>query len=145
MNIENMLWIGESFHSVANEILPAPDVFLEEEDDSHWFIPYIVNKSFACELYLKCILTSSQISYNKGHNLETFFQSLPDEIKEQILNNPRFKGDNRFYEALHENSTIFYNWRYCFEDNMELQVDVVFLDNLTAALHDIAKGIIERQ
>ena len=128
--------LGESFHRVACSIFPE-DLF-DESDDGHWFVPYIVNLSFACELYLKSLFSDGE-SETRGHCLDVLYNQLSDEQKNLILNRPEFKGDKDFISNITRYNRMFEKWRYCFEAGKSREVDIVFLENLAIVLHDVAK------
>lgn len=135
---EDAFHIGECFHQVACEIIPE-NWLDNEDDDGHWFVPSIVNMSFACELYLKSLL-SDGISEFQGHNLEDLFNKLSEETKSSVLLSPLFKGDSAFYEKLSDAKFLFKDWRYFFETRKSACVDVVFLENFALVLHGIAES-----
>lgn len=127
---------GESFHWAANSIIPDnwPD---NEDDDGYWFIPSIVNKAFACELYLKSLLSNGN-SQTKGHNLYELFVDLPQNLKDSIINSADFCGDDEFMSQLEIHKQTFQDWRYLFE-HKSVQVNLTFIDKLAETLHDLAE------
>ena len=87
-------WTGESFHRVASDIIP--DDWLENDnDDGHWFIPSVVNMAFACELYLKSLVSDGQNEVY-GHKFTELYERLSNQNKTSITENPCFKGDDEF-------------------------------------------------
>lgn len=130
--------LGECFHQVANDMIPN-DWLEKEEDDGHWFIPSIVNMAFACELYLKSLLSDGE-SETHGHFLDELFNKLDNTIKEQIKNHPQFKGDSDFDSNLKANNRVFESWRYCFELGRECIVDIIFLEKFALVLHEITEN-----
>ena len=68
------------------------------------YVPYIVNSSFALELYLKSILIAEKIYYKNEHCLTRLFELIPDSIKNELilkckdLNVLLRKYDNAFIE-----------------------------------------------
>ena len=129
--------LAECFHQVACDIFPD-DIF-DEEDDGHWFVPYIVNLSFACELYLKSLVSDGE-SEAHGHFLVELFNELDNKNKKMILDAPQFKGDEEFDDKLHEANNLFTDWRYCFEHKKPLSFDFVFIENLAMVLHAVAEN-----
>ena len=128
--------LGENFHQVACKIFP--DDLFDESDDGHWFVPYIVNLSFACELYLKSLLSDGE-SIVRGHCLSELFNSLDDRIKRLVLESPQFKGSEDFDIKMGEANNLFSDWRYCFEHKKPLLFDFVFIENLAIVLHAVAE------
>ena len=134
---EESFRLGESFHRVACDMIPD-DWIDNDEDDGHWFVPSIVNMSFACELYFKSLLSDGN-SETKGHYLNDLFEKLNTEQKNCIINHPRFKGDDDFYSNLVTYKRMFEDWRYCFEKGKNSSVDLVFLENLALVLHEVTE------
>ena len=99
-------YLGESFQSLAQKAVPE-DVF---DDDGRLFVPYVVNLAFACELYLKS-LVSDGISQVRGHRWDDLFSKVSEKNQEAIHNHPYFKGDDQFGKKLIENGKIFESWR----------------------------------
>lgn len=128
--------IGESFHKISKEIIPD-NFFEDSDDDYHWFIPSVVNMSFACELYLKSLLSDGNKG-NLGHDIKELFDDLSNEKKEIIKNSLEFRGDKEFEKNIKINKDVFKNWRYAFEKK-EKTVDIIFLENFANVLHDIAE------
>jgi len=100
-------------------------------------IPAFVNGFFACELYLKSILSANNINTPKnssGHNIEKIFNLLPTElkntIKEKFSNEAKsIDGLNsvEFNELLNKMSFGFEFWRYIYEDkNKQFEKDYPF-------------------
>ena len=87
---EDTFRVGESFHQVACDMIPNDWL---EENDGYWFVPSIVNMAFACELYLKSMLSDGE-RIIQGHHLGKLFNQLVEEQKRNIINNPKFKGDD---------------------------------------------------
>ena len=50
-------------------------------------VPYIVNSSFALELYLKSILIANKKFYKNNHLLSELFELIPDNVKEELITN----------------------------------------------------------
>lgn len=93
-------------------------------------LPAFVNGFFACELYLKSILSANNINPPKnssGHNIEELFNQLPTELKKTIEN--KFSNEAKsinglnsieFNELLKKISLGFEFWRYIYEDENKL-------------------------
>lgn len=88
-------------------------------------IPYIVNNCFACELYLKLLLSLFHIKIDdipkkKRHNLYILYDKLPPKIKIKVFND-YLKASSTNVDIYNlENeikniSSIFVNWRYIHE------------------------------
>lgn len=129
---------GESFHRVACNIIPD-DWLDNDNDDAHWFIPSIVNMAFACELYLKSLISDGQ-SEAYGHNFSELYEQLSNQNKTSIAENPYFKGDDEFQQKLEAAGRVFVEWRYHFDGKYQPQVDLIFLENLAITLHALAEN-----
>ena len=129
-------YAGDGFYRIARDILP--DDIDDEKDDYHWFVPYIVNLTFACELFLKSLISDGD-SEVRGHNLSELFCHLDEATKSQILHSASFDGDEQFIQKLQEISNGFCEWRYYFEKDVSASVEIFFLDHLADELYFIAK------
>ena len=82
-------------------------------------VPYMVNGAFACELALKYLLISSNISFDmvKGHNLEYLFHLLPKKQKDTLtllIKKRSCLDDSSFQAGLNSIADIFNKQRYLF-------------------------------
>ena len=100
-------------------------------------IPYIVNKSFACELYLKLILALFNINYNDlqprmRHSLFELYNKLPSNSKSIIFN------------EIKKIEYVFMNWRYIHETiDRENTIDSGFLTWFSDVLDKYAIYLIK--
>lgn len=104
---------------------------LEEEGRTSFIFPIMMTRAFACELYLKCLLTTSGVVAPKIHDLHKLFDHLPKNIQKMTIahynklakgdkgheaffkNHPNFNSDLR---AVLENcAPVFYKIRYAYE------------------------------
>lgn len=111
------------------------DKWSETDDIDLYVAPFIVNSSFAIELYLKCIyMIENGKEPNRVHKLDLLYKKLSRESKDSIaaifmLVNERSGS----YHALKDKvpgfdwsiegvlasaSQAFVNWRYSFEGNL---------------------------
>ncbi|MBQ7993215.1 MAG: hypothetical protein IJ252_09300 [Solobacterium sp.] len=79
----------------------------------------IVNLAFACELFLKCLLNMAG-NESKGHNIEDLWKEYrrlcvtgASAIESSVMN--RLHTDLTFEEMLHNDSDVFYNYRYLYD------------------------------
>ena len=109
-------------------------------------IPAIVNAAFACELYLKSLLTNPP---KKEHNISKLFCLLPEDIEQTIRNyvNDQFKGHPvyNFDYCIERAGDAFVNWRYIFEEEHTdgfygtfINEYLSFFENLIPILKSIA-------
>ena len=105
------------------------------------FVPAIVNRAFACELFLKAMLSKN----TRSHKLQDLFDALEIDIQNKIQSNTIGKmqeisktySDVEFRNDLITNGNIFAEWRYFHEGNVN-SVNFAFISNFTKATLDIA-------
>ena len=116
------------------------------EDQPQYLIPFIVNASFACELYLKAILTHDNVPYSTkgtdGHDLKKLFATLPDVRKTFIIERMPFDFSSDFNEMLEEIRFAFKEWRYWFEGNAS-HASCLFVGAFCDVLHSYAFTVIQ--
>jgi len=78
-------------------------------------IPIVTNLAFACELFLKTLLQKSG-SPKGGHNLLDLFNSLPEEIQNEITG---LNKSQEFVIELKQISRLFEEWRYIYEHHLK--------------------------
>lgn len=80
------------------------------------YIPYIVNISFACELYLKLILVYNKISISelkkKSHSLKKLYNLLTKEQKNRIYQSFKRPLIYNIEEEIDNIDMAFKDWRY---------------------------------
>lgn len=99
------------------------------------FYPCSVNISFACELYLKAIMIyrSTTDAFFKGHNLKELFNNLESLDNQSITSKFASKYNNKsIIDFLEENKTVFVDWRYALEKQVEIDLTgfMIFADTL---------------
>lgn len=130
---DNILGLALSYGKVAKSIY--------ESDIDDWRSPFVVNATFAIELYFKSMLatqklvtgpkisdTQTKMVYEKsttnfcgqGHDLENLFKQIPDKQKQFLLRIFKQHPNNLdFPKFLKDHKKHFVNWRYCFEGKAE--------------------------
>ena len=120
--------------------------------------PFLVNKAFACEIYLKLILEYENENLNelykikkiKGsdkHNLLILLNLIRLNIKEFIVSNitkniPNYDINVSILdEKIKCISSVFYDWRYIYEKGSK-SVDFVFLNFFCDLLDAYTKNLI---
>lgn len=105
---------------------------------AHTIIPAIVLKAFSCELYMKSLITNSNIK--KIHKLDELFMCLNKEDKDNIqeiiicvLSKNNFYNIDAFNEDLKKVANAFVDWRYFYE-NPEININLEFLNVLFETL-----------
>lgn len=111
-----------------------------EQDRASWLaIPEIVNRAFACELYMKAILSTSQQTVN-GHNLKELFGLLPSAIQADIQEHLPY-SQNEFTTKLKEISDIFEECRYTYEYS-KMHIDLLFLRRFAENISEISHKLM---
>ena len=111
-------------------------------------IPFVVNNSFACELYLKLILLESNIDFKdlkgrNGHNLWKLYNKAKSILKNDLDENDSFKDYVDFECKIKNISEAFIDWRYVYEKSEEIaSLDFIFLDNFCTYLDKKTKHLI---
>lgn len=109
--------------------------------------PYIVNKSFSCEVYLKMIIKNNGDSYDKVHSIIDLLElsKIRTEFENYIITGADANGivyeKKQLNEGLESISNAFVNWRYIYEKK-DIQVAEGLLNMLCNYLDDYCKRII---
>ena len=120
--------------------------------------PFLVNKAFACEIYLKLILEYENENLNElykikkikvsdKHNLLILLNLIRLNIKEFIVSNitkniPNYDINVSILdEKIKCISSVFYDWRYIYEKGSK-SVDFVFLNFFCDLLDAYTKNLI---
>ena len=104
-------------------------------------VPAAVNLAFSIELYLKYLLTKN--SKNKkpcrGHNLLDLFNSLDSTIKQEIVKITGY-NEEEFKILLSKHAEAFVEWRYIYERNKSISVNIEFMRKLI----DCVESVVNR-
>ena len=113
-----------------------------EDDGQDWLAaPEIVNKAFACELFMKSIiLVQGAEQPAHTHNLKELFNLLPSSIQAEIQANLSSLCDD-FNLQLVEISDLFEECRYVFEYE-SIHLNLLFLRELTRFLYTISAKLL---
>jgi len=118
---------ADSFAKVASEIFHKNLKKKINEIDSTYFSPFIVNASFAVELFLKSLHqkleTKSYKTVANKHNLKELYFALPGKVQKSIETSVKvcLKASNRSEDSLDlkirikELANTFIDWRYMHE------------------------------
>lgn len=110
--------------------------------------PFIVNKSFACEIYFKLFLEEYNINWHtlkngEKHNLWKLYFLIPDDLKKDLNICLKLKGYINVDDSIKKISDAFINWRYIYQKYKEIDsLDFLFLNELCNYLDNKAKNII---
>ena len=105
-------------------------------------VPAMANSAFSVELFLKAILEENSIPFEKrkGHCLDYLFRSLPNAIKESIVQTANYP---EFDKNLSQCSKVFEDFRYLHEDIFKSKdVDLKFWENFINAVYTVSQSTI---
>lgn len=99
--------------------------------------PYIVNKSFACEVYLKLVIKYNNGEYKKTHSIKDLLEAsnLQGDLEEYYMKKFNTRDLDFLNRAIDTISEAFIDWRYIYEQedikiqNGVLEVLCDYLDN----------------
>lgn len=130
----------------------AMEKFRHDTADIAWYsTPATVNSAFACEVFLKTLLESYSIQFEKllkpkdRHKLTDLFNLLPEEAREWIKSATEvcYGGgwkDGFGFDRIKSISDAFVDWRYIYEivgkKRASMQIDVGFLTAFRDALRE---------
>jgi hypothetical protein len=132
MDLELLRNTASAFKKSAERSLerrPLPNWQIES-----FIVPAVVNLAFSIELYLKFLLAKNKIP---SHKLLGLFNSLDPSIKQDIINLTNYDKDE-FEELLKKHSEAFVEWRYIYERNISINVDLEFMRKLIECIESIA-------
>lgn len=103
---------------------------------------YEINMAFACELYMKGLLSYREISFSHkgiaGHDLCKLYEKLhPDD---RLIIEKSYHATPPIKDFLNEHRTIFLDYRYPYEDNPNREMNLLYfrpLESLTEALSTV--------
>lgn len=115
--------------------------------------PFVVNKAFACEVYLKILLDVANFDIRnlkkyELHNLLNLYKSTDENFKhsfmEYFTSNFGDQVNNEFLERKLKNiSDVFVKWRYIYENSHnEMKVNYGFLNQFCVFLDRYSQKII---
>ncbi|MCR1909470.1 hypothetical protein [Flavonifractor plautii] len=126
----------------ANLFLKAAERCGSEGDGHDWLaVPEIVNRAFACELFMKCIVLIQETEQPAHtHNLKELFNLLLPNIQSEIRANLSSLCED-FDLRLAEISDLFEECRYVFEYR-SMSLNLPFLRKLTHLLWTISAKLV---
>ena len=117
-------------------------------------LPYVVNKSFSCELYLKLMLILFDINYDElhgkqRHNLYKLYKKLPQAMRITLFDTYLKASHSKvsldfFKDEIKKISDIFMQWRYIHEKIDESNtVNIGFLEWICNILDTCSSSLIK--
>ena len=107
-----------------------------------------MNKSFACEVYLKLILLENNIDFKdlkgiNGHKIFKLYSKTNSDFKSNLHHEMCLKKFTNIEDKIENISEAFINWRYIYEKYEKIDsLDFMFLDELCNYLDAKAKELI---
>lgn len=129
---EECLNQANAFYNTANSI--------DYKKDMKMLYPYVVNITFACELYIKYIIKKEKGFYKKEHCIYELFLQLDTFTQSLIENNYKKKCAINLLTTLKEEGENFINWRYAFEKS-SLSIKFSFWKAFSETLKEYAEGL----
>lgn len=115
-------------------------------------LPFLVNKSFACEVYLKLILLEENVNFNillknyEKHNLFKLYNltNVKEDCKNYLKNYDKKLSDDYINDEIKKISNVFMEWRYIYEHfNQENIVNSDFLNIFCEFLDEYSIKLIQ--
>jgi hypothetical protein len=107
--------------------------------------PAVINSAFACEVFMKAMLSHHDALTPKTHKLRDLYEALPDKVREWVkfvtsMNCRDLWVDSFGFEILDQVSNAFVEWRYIYEHNWSkgatVHIDIGFLNRFRDALRE---------
>lgn len=113
----------------------APIVLRENGHDFRSsIIASVILYAFSSELGLKSLLLKAGIAIPRKHDLRSLFDSLPNDMQENIKTQIDQEGfEDDFDVLIDRNKDAFIEWRYYYEGG-DKKVDVTFLRKFSLAI-----------
>lgn len=119
---------------------------LKLDMNSSFLFPFVVNITFACELYLKSIMMSisEDNEFVKSHDLLILFNNLGDDKIKDVLQKSFEEHGKDLLIFLEHHKNHFIDFRYAFEDNdKQLSVFATDLGIFANSLRKISLEMIK--
>jgi hypothetical protein len=114
--------------------------------DIGWYTsPAVINSAFACEVFMKAILSFRDIKPPRSHKLKSLYVKLPEKerewIKSVVSRGASCSWTDCFgFDYLDEISEAFVEWRYSYEivgkKRAVMQINMGFLNDFRNALRE---------
>ncbi len=136
IGIDEMMIIPARKNNLAeNTIIKFADIFsatARGDELINKMFPFIVNKAFACEVYLKILLEIENIKIPTQHNLYSLFQLVDTNSKILSIMTKDVGIQESILNKIKDISNVFVEWRYIYEyANQKKTVEYSFLNSFT--------------
>ena len=131
-------WLSQSVSSAFLEAFRRCDPMSEARSESKHMMafPAIVCAAFSAEVGLKTMLARIGVAA-KGHDLRALYLKLPGEAKYSIFEATGLSVEE-FAAQLAHSRLAFSEWRYIYEENREMSININFLGNFASAVESVA-------
>lgn len=127
--------------------IPDPKNSMLDLDFHKHIYPYIVNKSFACEVYLKIIITANGDEIPRNHNIKDLYKlsGIEDEFHKITLSIYGDEIAKDIDNCIESFSNAFIQWRYIYEQDSTGNLMYGFLKYFVEYLNMKCKTIIQEK
>lgn len=112
-------------------------------------VPTVVNAAFACEMFLKALISNAGLNIPKdrnGHNLLQLYKVLPNDIQEKVSSFCFCNSSKTDFENfLNNHAKDFVNIRYFIENNGFSNISPMYMYSLAFNLNQITKYILQME
>lgn len=141
--IINMYIVATQFN---NAISDPKSVFPFDHEFAKKIYPYIVNKAFACEVYLKILILSNDNEIPQNHRIKTLYKlsGIEQDFKNYIqsidgVNDEFINHIDNYIESF---SNAFVEWRYIYERDSTEKLMYGFMRVFAEYLSNKCKNVI---
>ena len=145
---ENLIKMYTTARQFRNAIKPSEILQFKKDGFENKVFPYVVNRSFSCEIYLKLIIKNNGDSFENVHNIKQLLvkAKIGEEFEKYILKGVALANVDYSIERLDQDietiSKAFVNWRYIYEQD-DITVAAGLLDLMNDYLDSYCKRIIK--
>ena len=127
-------WLAQSVSSAFLEAFRRCDPLSDSSNASKYMMafPAIVCAAFSAEVGLKTMLARIGRAA-KGHDLRALYLKLPGEVKYAVFEATGLSMEE-FAAQLAHSRLAFSEWRYIYEENREMSINVNFLGKFASAV-----------
>ncbi|MBQ9796829.1 MAG: hypothetical protein IJW50_03815 [Clostridia bacterium] len=125
---------------------------IPERKSIETYIPYIVNMTFAIELFLKLLLEDNGKTIGElkdiGHNLYSLYNALEDTQKKEIYQKFKRPLIYNIPEEINNIASAFPDWRYLVlnkanNNSKEQCVKLCFIKELAEVLNELCQTVLK--
>ena len=126
---------------------------IPENKSIETYIPYIVNMTFAIELFLKLLLLDNGKTIGElkdiGHNIYSLYNALKDTQKKEIYQKFKRPLIYNIPEEISNIASAFSDWRYLVlnkanHNSKKLSVKPFFIKELAGVLSEVCQTVLKK-